>query len=292
MLAFNLQPVQTPDMPPINPSSIDLALKHAEGWPITVGFFSLVIIIAAAFYWLLFRFYPSWQAAQAQRAANMTAEAEKTRQHMSEVLNARGAEASKDVKAIADAIGIKVDHMAKDCADVEAMTRELTGKFSEVHTKVSGIHDLVRAMASKTGVVAALLILGGTMGYMGAWSCMPVRRGVAAAAGVATATPSPTPCSAAGQEQQKQCTRNTDCPAPQYCSGGYCVRNAASNVPKPESGTGAGQGQGPGPKKQPDSQATSQPHGGDLYRDYGEGGVESYTVEWRRDSLVSSPRWL
>lgn len=277
MLTLNPQTESLPDMSALNPSNIDTALKHAEGWPITVGFFFMVVIMAAALYWLLFRFYPSWQAAQATRAANLAAEAAATRQHMTDVLNARGAEATKDVQSITTAIGNKVDNIAKDIDGVEALTRDLSGKFAEVHNKVSGIHDiLVRAMANKTSVVGVLLVLCGTIGYVGAWSCLPMRRGVATAGAAEASAP------VQRSTPQKQCSRNSDCPHPQYCHGGFCVRNATSreiNAATP-------------PKKQPDGQANSQPRSGDLYRDYDDrGGIPApYTVEWRREGAAL--RWL
>ena len=87
----------TPD-----PSTVQLVndgLKHAESFPITIGFFILIGMFVGFFYWLLFRFYPFYRDEQEKNRLAREIEGEKTRNHLAGILAARD---EKAAAAIAD----------------------------------------------------------------------------------------------------------------------------------------------------------------------------------------------
>lgn len=219
---------------PVDTSTVDLAAKHAYSDPITSIAFLLMLIFGAALYWLLFKFYPSWQTAQAAQATAAAAkavaiseEAQKTREHIASALSQRGAEAETALRAerehsaqqqriIVDGIGGRVDLV--------------DNHVKEVHVKVSGLHDLVRAIASRSGIVAGLLVLVGSSVYLTAWGCVATssRRSLVASTGVPLPTLSPSlNVALAG----KECTKSSDCTPPAFCSEGTCCRNTAALTP-------------------------------------------------------------
>lgn len=131
----------------LNPATIETTLIHAEKYPITVGFFVLVGLFAAGLYWLLFRFWPQWREEQDKHHA----EAEKTRLHMSELLKQRGNEAAEDIARERELA--RVQH--------EATVREISGAVERLDARVSGVHDIVKSIASKIGAAIVLLFIGG-----------------------------------------------------------------------------------------------------------------------------------
>lgn len=142
-------------MQQITPSAVETALTHAERWPMTVGFLLAVGLLAGAVYWLLFKFWPAWLAEQ-----------EKHRQHVSDALKQRGVESAEDIRAARDLAAQQHAAVVKEIGD---RVVAVGGRVDDVHAKVSGLHDTVRAIASKLGAVAlAVGLFGG--GFVGGFA--------------------------------------------------------------------------------------------------------------------------
>lgn len=142
-------------MQQITPGTVETALTHAERWPMTVGFFLAVGLMAGLAYWLLFKFWPAWLAEQ-----------EKHRQHVSDALKQRGVESAEDIRAARDLAAQQHAAVVKEIGD---RVVAVGGRVDDVHAKVSGLHDTVRAIASKLGAVAvAVCLFGG--GFVGGFA--------------------------------------------------------------------------------------------------------------------------
>lgn len=251
-------------------STVEKAADLAVKWPITVGFFVILIAVLLSIRWVATVGWPRWQQEQEVRRVAEDArrkaivdEAERTRQHMTDLLKQKDDQAAATLrsvtdveaakqKAIVDGIGAKVDAVAtatagvaREVVVVEATARDITGKVESVHVKVeavhakvSGIHDLVQRLLAQKGVAVLLLVigLGAALGGVSSWDRGGERAGEAA----------PLP--------GKQCQRDSDCPAPQYCAGGVCCRNANGRRCRPRS-------EPTGPT------FASQPRSGDVFRD-------------------------
>lgn len=120
----------------ISQSTVETALTHAEKWPMTVGFFLAVALMAGLAYWLLFKFWPAWLAEQ-----------EKHREHLAKALAQRGVEAQQDLAAQAKLHESQQTHMV----------RELGGRLDKTHERVSDVHKVVQQIAQKVGVGVFLL---------------------------------------------------------------------------------------------------------------------------------------
>lgn len=121
----------------VSQSTVETALTHAERWPMTVGFFLAVALMAGLAYWLLFKFWPAWLAEQ-----------EKHREHLAKALAQRGVEAQQDLAAQAKLHESQQTHMV----------RELGGRLDKTHERVSDVHKVVQQIAQKVGV--GILALG------------------------------------------------------------------------------------------------------------------------------------
>lgn len=125
----------------VSQSTVETALTHAERWPMTVGFFLAVALMAGLAYWLLFKFWPAWLAEQ-----------EKHREHLAKALAQRGVEAQQDLAAQAKLHESQQTHMV----------RELGGRLDKTHERVSDVHAVVKQIAQKVGVgVLALGLFSG-----------------------------------------------------------------------------------------------------------------------------------
>lgn len=183
----------------------------------TVGFFLLVAVFVCALAWLTLRAWPKWQDVQEKRRLEMIAEQEKTRMHLADILKQRGAEAADDIarerefaalqqRALVDGLGSRIGGVDEKVTQVQGITRELSAKVLEVHSRVTGIHEVVRVMASKSGLAVMAFILAGSL-----------------AAGLAFAT-------SRAQHTQRydrpECN-NVTCVRPEYCcQTDVCCRNA------------------------------------------------------------------
>lgn len=227
-------------------TTVEKAADLAVKWPITVGFFVILLAVMLSLRWVATVGWPRWQAETEARRVAIVEEAAKTRQHMADLLKQKDEQAAAAVrsvidvesskqKAIVDGIGAKVDAVATTTRDV--------------HAKVSGIHELVQRLAAQKGVVLILLLcFGAGAGGAAAWSAVSPYTDYEAAA---TADP----ILDVSTKDKPQCTRDADCPPPQYCSGGVCCRNALS--------------------KDPRCRRPASPHSGDVFRD----AVEPATVD-------------
>lgn len=121
----------------ISQSTVETALTHAERWPMTVGFFLAVALMAGLAYWLLFKFWPAWLSEQ-----------EKHREHLAKALAQRGVEAQEDIGAVQRL------HESQQTA----LVKELGGRIDKTHERVSDVHEVVKQIAQKVGV--GLLALG------------------------------------------------------------------------------------------------------------------------------------
>lgn len=136
-------------MQTIAPSTVETALTHVERWPLSL--FAVGLLTGVA-YWLLFKFWPAWQVEQ-----------EKHRDHLTLALKQRGVEAADDIKAARDLSATQHATIVKDIGDRVVAVH---GRVDDVHAKVSGLHDAVRAIASKIGVATVMLCLFG-LGFAG-----------------------------------------------------------------------------------------------------------------------------
>ena len=120
----------------LSQSTVETALTHAERWPMTVGFFLAVALMAGLAYWLLFKFWPAWLLEQ-----------EKHREHLAKALAQRGVEAQEDIAASAR---LHESHQA-------SLVKELGGRIDKTHERVSDVHEVVKQIAQKVGLGVLLL---------------------------------------------------------------------------------------------------------------------------------------
>lgn len=120
----------------LSQSTVETALTHAERWPMTVGFFLAVALMAGLAYWLLFKFWPAWLLEQ-----------EKHREHLARALAQRGSEAQEDIAASAK---LYESHQA-------SLVKDLGGRIDKTHERVSDVHEVVKQIAQKVGISVLLL---------------------------------------------------------------------------------------------------------------------------------------
>lgn len=139
----------------VTPATTDRVVNWAIQAPLTVAFFLLLGAVGYLGRWLVTKAWPEWRDEQEKSRQLRVDENEKTRLHLEQVLDKRGTEATKDVADAHAAIGSRVAEVRDDVAAV-------SGKVDKVHEKISGVHALVRAMATKQGIgVLALFALCG-----------------------------------------------------------------------------------------------------------------------------------
>lgn len=237
--------------------------RHAEGWPMTVGFYVMLAMIAGIFAWVVFKFFPTWKTEGEANRQHKEKENDRFQATLLAALKERGDQAQRDVEAerrlaqaqsdnISREIGGRVDRLGDKVDDVSEDVDELKGEMKSMG-------GVLRSVASKLGVglgaVAALF--AGRVG----WSMAVL---VAAFAGMLSAgefaaalegprrlvSPSTSSsffgrvldsvrsalrprasfdCSSAGR-----CSPPEYCCAPEYCcSNGTCCRRSV-DVPTPE----------------------------------------------------------
>ena len=136
----------TPD-----PSTVQLVndgLKHAESFPITIGFFILIGMFAGFFYWLLFRFYPVYRDEQEKNRLAREIEGEKTRNHLAQILAARD---EKAAAAIAD------ERSAGQQRHTE-IVKEIGESVEKLHEKTDTTHRHLTMVLAKLGVTTVLVV--------------------------------------------------------------------------------------------------------------------------------------
>ena len=135
----------TPD--PSTVQMVNDGLKHAESFPITIGFFVLIVMFAAFFYWLLFRFYPVYIEEQEKNRVAREVEGEKTRSHLAQILAARDEKASQAVDAERTAGQQRHTEIVKEIGD----------SVEKLHVKTDTTHRHLSLVLAKLGVTAVLL---------------------------------------------------------------------------------------------------------------------------------------
>ena len=183
----------TPD-----PTTIQLAndgLKHAESYPITIGFFILIGMFACFFYWLLFRFYPTYRDEQEKNRLAREVEGEKTRTHLAQILAAR------DEKAAA---AVDAERSAGQQRHTE-IVKEIGESVEKLHEKTDTTHRHLTLVLAKLGVTTVLVVCLGFSFMLGRLSVpqLAVRK-----------RPNPTPPPVLLAE-----TCSPPCPSGEYCCG-------------------------------------------------------------------------
>ncbi len=120
--------------------------------PLTVAFFALLFGLGWFFRWLVLTAWPKWLDEQEKSRQLRVDENEKTRLHLEKALDSRGKEAAADVADAHTRIGTKVDAVHVAVAD-------MSGKVDKVDAKISGVHALIKALASKQGVGVVLVLV-------------------------------------------------------------------------------------------------------------------------------------
>ncbi len=210
-----------PTLAAIDPATAEKIADYAIKAPITLIAFALLFGLGYLGRWLITKFWPEWQAAQEKRRLDNAEEAEKTRKHMTEVLNKRGEEAAVDIarerevatmqhRAIVDGISGRLDNVHGRLDTVHNAVGDVSDKVDKVDARLSGIHDVVRALASKqgVGVVLMLLLAGAGLGLI-------TSRHIAAAM--------------ASSASSFSCPGG--CRSPEYCcAANTCCRNVAAGA--------------------------------------------------------------
>ena len=155
----------TPAIDPATVAAVDLAAKHAEKWPMTVGFFLMLIGFIAFAIWYIRVAYPAQQAATERRVATAIEQGAQTRQFIADALAKRGEEAAKEQKQIVDGIAGGVNDVAKTVGGVASSVDNVAKAIVVVHDRVDAVHDkvdvvhgLVRMLAQKSGLGLVLLL--------------------------------------------------------------------------------------------------------------------------------------
>lgn len=156
-----------PAIPPIRSDKdavgvIDAFARHAEAWPITVGFFCFLALLAGLLYWLLFRFWPTWQAEQKETRAHREAEGEKFRSSLQAVLHEKDKSAAASV-AEERAAGKErhseiVGQVSGRVDRIEGKMDKLVDKHEQLHAKVESVERKASAIAAKVGVLAVVVL--------------------------------------------------------------------------------------------------------------------------------------
>ena len=143
-------------------SAVDTFARHAEGWPITVGFFCFLALFAALLYVLLFRFWPTWQAEQEKTRNQRESEGEKTRQHIQTVLAGKDQATIELVSGERDAGKVRhaeiVGQVSSRVATVESKVDRLQDRHEKLHEKVEDVQRKASAIAAKIGVVSVIVL--------------------------------------------------------------------------------------------------------------------------------------
>lgn len=175
-------------------------VSHAEKWPVTIGFFTLLVgfiaLLAGVAYFLRWLAQVGWPAYLAQQERNVTsreAEGEKTRKHIADLMAGRDAAAASAITDAHSKIGAKVDEVHQDVRDL--------------HSKHDKLDTVLRTIAIKVGASLFLLLCGSfVLGYGTARAKRPV---------LLTAS----------------CTGIGGCKAPEFCCAtDTCCRNAGSTA--------------------------------------------------------------
>lgn len=155
---------------PATVATVDAVARHAEGWPITVGFFTLIALLASFFYWLLFKFWPKWQDEQEKTRAQREAEGEKTRAHIQGLLSEKDKVAAGLIADERAASRERHQELTEKVADrvvrVEGKVDRLSDKHEQLHAKVESVERRASAIAAKIGVscLIALSLVGAVDG--------------------------------------------------------------------------------------------------------------------------------
>lgn len=141
-------------------------LRHAEGWPITVGFFMLLLILGALFAWLALKAFPEWLRQQEANRLHATNEQEKRQVYVTGLLAERGKEASADLQAANQLASLKHESIVKEIGGkverVQDDVRQVRGDVQSVAMDVKAVAQRTHALAAKLGVsILAILTLGG-----------------------------------------------------------------------------------------------------------------------------------
>lgn len=136
-------------------SAAETFVRHAEAWPITVGFFCFLALLGGLAYWLLFRFWPDWKAEQEKTRLQREAEGEKTRTHIAGLMSARGLEAKEEVAA--ERAAGKERH--------SEIVRDISGRVEKLHEDVRTISRKTGEIATKLGLPLAFLLACGALAY-------------------------------------------------------------------------------------------------------------------------------
>lgn len=175
--------------------------RHAEGWPITIGFFLMFGLFAVFFLLLLVKGWPQWLTEQATNRAHREAENEKTRSHIDSMLTGSRKEAA--------------DLVAAERAAAKERHAEIVGRVSD---KVDKLHENVDKLHQRTGAIAAKLGITGFVALIVGAALLGLLR-VAA----------PLPALVAE-------TCNPPCPAGQKCSGSSPARCVEDKKDQPAVG--------------------------------------------------------
>lgn len=145
----------------VTPATTDRVVNWAIQAPLTVAFFLLLGAIGYIGRWVIRDAWPKWLEENEKTRTQREVENEKTRLHLEKVLDKRGEESTLDVADAHAKIGGEVRAVRDDVAVV-------SGKVDKVDAKISGVHALVKALASKQGFgVVVLLALSGLAAVVG-----------------------------------------------------------------------------------------------------------------------------
>ncbi len=181
----------TPDASTIQ--LVNDGLKHAESFPITIGFFILIGMFVGFFYWLLFRFYPFYRDEQEKNRLAREIEGEKTRNHLAGILAVRD---EKAAAAIAD------ERSAGQQRHTE-IVKEIGESVEKLHEKTDTTHRHLTMVLAKLGVTTVLVVCLSLSYMLG-------RLSVSQLAALKRTTPPPPTLAA---------TCNPPCPSGEYCCG-------------------------------------------------------------------------
>lgn len=213
--------------------SVSEFLRHAEGWPITVGFFMLLVILAGLFTWLSLKAFPAWLQQQEANRAHATLEQDKRQAHQLAMLAAARMDAAADLKAAHELAETQHRHITGDVSGkverVQEDVKSLRSDMSNVRNDVQNLAQKTHSIAAKLGVsILAILTLGGA-GSTVVW----VRAARHAAAVVAfTAVASRTKVADADDAKVRiKC--DPACAVGQHCCGeNKCCQNKSETATK------------------------------------------------------------
>lgn len=146
----------TPDPQTIQAAN-DFA-KHAESYPITIGFFSLIAMIGCLGFWLLFRFWPTWREEQEKNRTSRENEQEKNRAHIAGLVASVRQEAKDALEAERSAAATR--H--------KELTDGISGNVAKLSEKVDENSRRLGLIAAKLGIgiLLILCVAGGAAGII------------------------------------------------------------------------------------------------------------------------------